>query len=338
MNKADGENKSTEDKHSSRFIDTHSFRIVIDVVVVTTSLGLAVMYHKYTGHLDAWEVAGIAAVVILICLVVAGAAAWFFAKPRDLLNGLRHNIEVYRTEGEQLHFELRTVLKEALGSQPYVSEEALSIIEADANNIWVITTDLKNDVTPGKIRESVEANLKSRKHYMYFLPYPTNPNFPDAASNEHSFRASQLYMDHRDQIRFIHLPDDTLFLFREVVIYNPFPDPDGKKPTVLNGFTYFETGTGSHDQLVRIPNNYLQFLKGQLHRYAEDIGLRSEIERLIPELRDRLAREDFGYLGSLIGQSRIEDRQEFKNFLDSVRRRDADAANLLDKVLKRYLD
>src|SRR5438094_10199507 len=95
MNETDGENKGT--------IDKHYLRIIIEVAVIAISLTLAVMYHQYAGHLNWWEVVGIAVVVILMCLLVTVSAAWFYSQPRDLLNDLRHAIEQYREEGERLH-------------------------------------------------------------------------------------------------------------------------------------------------------------------------------------------------------------------------------------------
>jgi hypothetical protein len=331
MSEKDG--KSKDSKASSTAISKF-----VEVGLICCSLTLVYLYHKYAEQLTIAKLAELTVAVIVLWLLASSSAAWFYSRPRDLLNDLRQTIELHEEQGARLRFELQTTLREALEKQPYVDDDMLSIIESNASNIWVITTDLRNDVTPGKIRESVEANLSSGKHYMYFVPSPTNPNFPDASSNERAFKSWHVYVDHRDQIRFIHLPDDTLFLFREVVIYNPFPNPNSTEATTAKGFTYFETATDLRDRLMKIPDSYLQFLKGQLHRYAEDIGLQAEIERLIPELRSRLLREDFGYLGGLIGQRRIEDRQEFKTFLDGLRRRDPDAANLLGRILERYID
>lgn len=329
MNEMNGEIKGTRDTLRNR---VRALEIAAPLLLAT----LAILYDRFVKQFSIQQLVVLTISVIAVWLLAAVSAAWFYSRPRDLLNDLRRALDRYQKQGDQLSFELKATLREALASQPYVSEDVLSIIESDATNIWVISTDLRNDVTPGKIRESVESNLKSGKKYIYFLPSPTNPNFPDAASNEHSFRTSQMYFDHRDQIRIIHLPDNTLFLFREVVVYNPLPDPNNKVATVPKGFTYFESNSG--DQLVKIPDSYLQFLKGQLHRYAEDIGLQSEIEKLIPELRNRLVEADFGYLGKLIGQRRIEARQEFKQFLASVRQRDPDAATTLENVLGRYVE
>jgi hypothetical protein len=310
----------------------------LHVAVIALLASLAVVYEKYAGHFTPMELVGLTAGVILLILLVSVSAAWFFSQPRDLLRDLRDAFERSQAQADKLHFELRATLREALERQPYVDEDMLSIIEASANNIWVISTDLKNDVTPGRIRDSVEANLKAGKHYTYFLPHPTNPNFPEAAGNERSYKSWQVYSDRRDQIRFIHLPDDTLFLFREVVIYNPLTNPNSAEATAPKAFTYFETATDKRDRLMKVPDSYLQFLKGQLHRYSEDIGLTSEVERVIRELRPRLEQLELGYLASLIGQRRIEDRADLKNFLDRVRLRDATTAAQLDKILGRYVE
>jgi hypothetical protein len=331
MNEMDGKNRDT--KAASRPSSKAA-----EVGLLCLLITMSALYHRFAEHLTIREVVEITGAVIVLWVLGASSAAWFFSRPRDLLNDMRHMIDQYEAQGTRLGFELRATLREALEKQPYVDDDMLSIIESNASNIWVITTDLRNDVTKGSIRDSVEANLRSGKHYIYFLPSRTNPDFHDAATNEGAFRKWDVYAAHRDQIRFIHLPPDTLFLFREVVIYNPFPNPNSTEVTTAKGFTYFETATDTRDRLMKIPDSYLGFLKAQLHSYAENIGLQAEIERLIPELRDRLVQEDFGFLGGLIGRRSIEDSHGFKAFLDSVRSRDPNAATQLERILTRYLE
>lgn len=336
MNKADGENKGIKDNKKLRFR-------VAEVGVLLFLATLAILYDRFARQITIPELVILTIAVIILWLLAAFSAAWFYSRPRDLLNDLRGAIDLYGEKGNRLQFELKTILSGVLEKQPYVDDEMLSIIESNASNIWVISTDLVNDVTPGKIREAVEANLKSGKQYTYFVPSQTNPNFPDAALHEKAYKKWDVYLAHRDQVRFIHLPDDTLFLFREVIIYNPLTDPNKDESSAPKGFTYFETATkesaiNKPNSLMKIPTSYLQFLKGQLNRYSEGTGLDSDIERLIPELRNRLATADLGYLANLFGQRRIDDRPAFKQFLDNVRQRDGDAATILEKVLSRYLD
>src|ERR1051326_5765391 len=333
MNKPESENKGTNDTK------LRGFKIprAIEVAVLLTLGTLAILYDRLVKQFTTPELIILAIGIIALWLLTAASAAWFYSRPREVLYDLKGAIDQYQEKGNRLlnqyeekgnrlQFELKTILGGALEKQPYVDDEMLSIIESNASNIWVISTDLKNDVTPGKIRDAVEDNLKSGKQYMYFVPSQTNVNFPDAALNEKAYKKWDVYLAHRDQVRFIHLPDDTLFLFREVIIYNPLTDPNKADSAPPKGFTYFETGTNTQDRLMKIPDSYLEFLKGQLNRYSDGTGLNSDIERLLPDLRNRLSTEDLGYLAKLFGQGRIEDRQAFKQFLDNVRQRDSDAA------------
>jgi hypothetical protein len=322
-----------KETRASKWHTVHTVELTAFVILIV----FGVLAHKVWDIFTYQQIAILAVSVIVILVMVSISASWFFARPRDLLNNLRDAINDYEEHGKQLEFELRTTLRQVLEKQPYVDEDMLSIIEAEASNIWVITTDLSNDVRPGRIKESVEANLKSGKQYTYFVPSPANPNFPDAASNESAYRKWSVYIEHREQVRFIHLPNDTLFLFKEVVVYNPFPNPNRDDKVTPKGFTYFETGTDKRDRLMKIPDSYLDFLKGQLHRYSEAIGINAEIERLVPDLKGRLSRADLGYLGSLIGQKRIEGR-EFAQFLASLSAHDPDAAMAVEKVLERYVE
>jgi len=328
MNKPDGESKGIK-----RFIIK-----ALEVGAPVAAATFAIFYDRVVKPFTTEQLITLIIAIIVLAIVTSAAAGWFYSQPRDLLNDLKRSIDQYGREGDQLQFELKTILGTALESQPYVDEDALSIIESNASNIWVISTDLRNDVTPGRIREAVEANLKNGKQYTYFVPSQTNPNFPDAPLNERAYKKWEIYLAYRDRVRFIHLPDDTLFLFQEIIIYNPMTDPNKNESSAPKGFTYFETSPDSRDRLMRIPDGYLQFLKGQLNRFSEGTGLDSDLERLIPELRNRLATADLGYLASLFGQRRIEDRQEFKKFLASVGQRDRDAATILEKALGRYVE
>ena len=213
------------------------------------------------------------------------------------------------------------------------------MIEKEVQDVWVVTTDLKNDVTPGKIRNSVVKNLEDGKSYTYFVPARKNPNFSDAGKNEEGYKRCKIYKKHVAQIRFIRLPDDTLFLFREVVIYNPIIDPNMSGDKVgATGFTYFDTEPGSRDGLMRIPDGYLYFLLGQLDRYKSDIGLRTELERLIEEVRGRLCDEDLRYLVNQFGKRSIENKTAHRRFVESVGERDADLAARLDRSLQPYVE
>ena len=88
---------------------------------------------------------------------------------------------------------------------------------------------------------------------------------------------------------------------------------------------------------MQIPETYLEFLKGQLYRYTQDIGLMTEVERLFKELEGRLEKDDIVYLAKLIGKRNIEDSTQFIGVVESVRNRDSAAADLLSNTLSRYV-
>lgn len=321
-------------------IENKHARLLVETGVLAALITLTVIYHEYVAGMSRGELTLIAISAVLIILLVAASVSWIYSQPQKLLEGVGKSFADFKREGAILHTEFRSLLTQTLDRQPFVSEDVLAIIEQSADNIWVVTTDLKNDVSHGRIRDSVEDNLKKGKHYTYFLPSAKDPNFPNAAQNERSYKNWTVYKERSAQITFIHLPHDTLFLFREVVIYNPIVNADSKAEyeTAAKGFTYFDTSPDTRDKLMQIPDTYLEFLKGQLHRYSESVGLTTEVEQLLKDLEGRLADPDTIYLAKLIGKRRIEDFAKFGSFIESVRRRDTSTADLLFNTLKRYTD
>jgi len=299
---------------------------------------VAVIYDKIGERFTVPELVLFGLAAVMAIAIINAAAAWFYARPREILDAIKLSIGELGREGSRLHYELRTTLTEALERQPYVSEDMLALIEERADGIWVVSTDLRNDIRPGKIRASVEENLKKGKNYTYFIPSPTNPNFPDAGQNERAYKDWTVYKERSAQIKFVHLPDDTLFLFREVVIYNPIADANAQDEKITKGFTYFDTTQDSRDRLMKVPDTYLHFLRGQLHRYSDDVGLVTEIERLLKELKGRLSDSNVLYLANLMSEGRIQGRNEFLKLIEGVRERDAYAAEKLLNALKKYID
>jgi len=308
------------------------------VAAMLLLIGVA-LYHKYAAELPTSQliIAGICTIALVA--VVVAAAAWIWSRPREVLREFKSTITAIEHDRNEFNAELKAALRDFLHNQPFVSEEVLALIEKDAHDIWVVTTYLKNDVNPGKLRDSVENNLTSGKSYSYFLPSPKNPNFSEAAQNEQGFKRWSIYEAHRSQIRFIHLPDDTLFLFREVVIYNPIVNPNvPHEKAIPVGFTYFDTTVGSRDRLMKVPEGYLSFLIGQLNRYRGDIGLRTELERLIEDLRPHLGSDELLYLAKLFGERSIEDRTAHRQFINNVRQRNESLASTLEKSLGPYVE
>src|ERR1051325_931438 len=317
----------------------HIMAILVEFAAAMVLLVGVYIYHTYAEKLTRPQLLLVAPLTIVLCLLTIGAAAWVWSRPRDIVRDLRNTISSFERDRDVFNAELKAALRDFLHNQPVVSEEVLALIEKDAHDIWVVTTDLKNDVNPGKIRDSVENNLISGKSYTYFIPSPKNPNFPEAAQNEQGYKRWSIYEAHRSQIRFIHLPDDTLFLFREVVVYNPIVDPNiAHEKAIPIGFTYFDVTAGARDRLMRVPPEYLSFLIGQLNRYRADIGLKTELERLIEDLKPLLDQQERLYLFDLFGSRLIEDRAGHRNFIEKIRQRDSALALTLEKSLSPYLE
>ena len=132
-------------------------------------------------------------------------------------------------------------------SQMVIDNKVLKFIEEGAKEIWVLTKKLENDVHDKDIAEAVLQNLNAGKRYRYFVPEPSTS--PAVKRNK------QLYEEKYRPfvgglVTFTYLPEDTLFLFDEIVIY----DPSSKERF---GYTYMDfAGTGNLEQVVQIaPEN-----------------------------------------------------------------------------------
>lgn len=107
------------------------------------------------------------------------------------------------------------------GMDKIVSEKSLALIEKNAQEIWVFSNDLKNDV-PDKdnqfgqhIAKVVEKNLKNGKQYTYFVPDTIRGKI-NAYKSKYK---NAIKKD--DQVRFV-IVDHEYFLFpSEIVFYDP---------------------------------------------------------------------------------------------------------------------
>lgn len=129
-----------------------------------------------------------------------------------------------------------------------IDEITLSQIERQSNQIWVITPDLYQDVSNPTITEAVANNLAQGKKYLYFTPDN------DDSVRQMIERYKQKFSVFSGNYRFYSLPaDDPIFLFGEVVFF----DPDGDAPY---GFTYLLNGRG---MMVALP---VEFIRGYFER------------------------------------------------------------------------
>lgn len=192
-----------------------------------------------------------------------------------------------------------------------IDNRLLKFIEKEASKIWVITKTLENDVLDKDISETVLENLKSeRKHYWYFIPDPDQN--PTIRRNKRTY--GEMYKDYLDHVTFIVLPENTLFMFDEIVIYNP----DQKD---LFGYTYIDLeGSGKRDQVVRIAKENVEAIIDSLTKLISPKKERQErLIRMVMNLAERvvLEKNHISFLvGAIVsGKLSIEERRDFEDRL-----------------------
>lgn len=344
---------------------SNKFRLIFEVLIMAMLIVGSVIYGQVSNYGSYHDLIVLGIVVTLITIIIAFSTSWFYAQPKDAIHELKNIIESLRSDSDNsknlainelkdesiellkgyedktklLHQKIDSTLSDFVESQPFVDEDMLSVIEENAAAVWVVSTDLSNDVNPGRIRDSVEKNLREGKHYTYFIPSPGNASFSDAQEHERTYKSWSVYLQHKEQVNFIHLPEDTLFLFKEIVIYNPLINPDKADSTNKpKGFTYFDTSPNDRDRLMKIPESFLHFIRSQLNRYFQDTGLTFEIQTLIPEIKSSLSHESIGYLASLFGESRVKDIEKYDKFLRKVKETNPDIGNIIEKRLSKYIE
>ncbi len=125
-----------------------------------------------------------------------------------------------------------------------IDESILSYLERRAHEIWVITPDLRQDVHNRTISMAVRENLEKKKRYCYVTPRGSKK----AEENIRLYK--KLFSEFEGQYRFITLPqDDPVYLFGEVVIYNPGNED-------ASGFTYLQGD--DRGLMVSLPKKFLE--------------------------------------------------------------------------------
>lgn len=104
---------------------------------------------------------------------------------------------------------------ESSGSGWISSEDEIAIKEQTADDITVITTDMKNDVEPGEICDSVSTNLEKGKKYMYILPKLSSTYaLIEEFKRVHDFE--------KNQVSVIFIPEEHFYFLNEIVLYDLF--------------------------------------------------------------------------------------------------------------------
>ena len=123
-----------------------------------------------------------------------------------------------------------------------IDETILGHLEQKADEIWVVSKDLKQDLDNPVIFEAVEKNLKKGKQYFYVTP----DNNEVASQNIKKLKIH--FKTYINQMKFHTLPADTsIFFLGETIMYDPLTEK-------AQGFTYLNgVQRGS---LIRLPDEF----------------------------------------------------------------------------------
>jgi len=125
-----------------------------------------------------------------------------------------------------------------------IDEAILSTIERHAEEIWVITAELRQDMDNPLIRAAVKSNLEQGKRYRYVIPAG------NSVAAENVKRLKDEFTEHAHQITIDTLPADTsIFFFGEVVLYDPLTEN-------TSGYTYL--GGEHRGLMVKLPTSFIE--------------------------------------------------------------------------------
>lgn len=246
---------------------------------------------------------------------------------------------------EEMHCKINASVERLVQKERFIDQNLLGLIEKQAQNIWVITTELANEINDIDLQKAVEENLSNGKRYTYFIPHPESVHYEALSRRIPQFKQLDLYKKFNENISFIHLPRETLFLLKEVVIYNPEKDEiTGNETEGINGFTYYESHDEDNKQLhMKIEGDLLKNLANTLHTYLQNgAGIRAAITELLANYSDKLRNQEKLYLYSQIETNKhsiLEDSQ-YNSFIDSIEKNKRVSENdqkVIIQVFSRFL-
>jgi len=157
-------------------------------------------------------------------------------------------------------------------SEVYTIDHVSGTYEKSARKIWVATMTLDLDVNDSSIINAVKNNYSQGKEYKYFIP----DNY-ECRANEEMY--NKIYNNYMDQFEIIYIPEESINLFEEIVIY----DYDTIKKV---GFTLVTTETDKLyiklrkdilQKKIDILSSFFQH-KGDIMRLCFEYSQRSEIK------------------------------------------------------------
>jgi len=307
------------------------------LILATSLVWLYIKAKLVASKVSIEELIILVCVALLLYILLLWLLTWFHIKPKQIL--------AEHTQGyENLYLRIKATVDKLIQKQRFIDQDILNVIEREADDIWVITTKLENELKNEELRKSVEDNLAEGKHYTYFLPHPNEVYFESIEKNLKAFKSLNLYKHYQGQIEIIRLPLDTQFLLDEVVIYNPDkPENPSNSAHGITGFTYYEC-RDDPDAVgplhMKIEGHLLMFLSNKLTRVRQNIGLKSAIDRIFIEFADNLEQIDKAYLVDIYRFRIIDKKDAYDEFIKRVSARSGakDKAKIIDQILRKYLE
>jgi len=133
---------------------------------------------------------------------------------------------------------------------------------AVVSEVWVVTTDLHNDLYDKNIQASVRSNFERQIDYTYFLP-------PIDFLKQRQEKYEAMYVDFSKYWRFITLPAGVFMPFDEVVIY------DARSVAHMWGYAqmkYVVEGRQDDDLFLKLPDRNIVAMAESLRRILEPSG------------------------------------------------------------------
>jgi hypothetical protein len=298
---------------------------VVSIIVLAILALATLLYRSLQTTVSVGQSAVLILIVLLLYITLLSIYNFYHAKPNEIKNNF-----------EELHKRISLTVDTLIRKQQFIEQQTLNLIEEQAQNIWVITTKLENEIKDPGLRETVKKNLQNGKRYTYFLPAPDHPYFKTIERSMEQYKEFEFYDAFQTQVRFIRLPIDTQFLLEEVVIYNPEKPEIKDNINGINGFTYYESRDDNSDRTLhmKIEGYLLRFLCEQLNDFLRNKGLKNAAERIITEYKLELNDRQKVYLADLLDERSIRDEAKYSEFIESFGNRNS--ASLVGKILQEY--
>jgi hypothetical protein len=309
-------------------------------------LATAVVWSVVKARVSGAELAIIILASLLLYALLVSLWTWYHTNPKETLaENRRAYEELFRTikSGyEEQYLKIKATVDKLIQKQRFIDQSILNVIESEAEEIWVVTTKLANELANEDLQRAVAKNLAEGKRYIYFLPDPNDRDFKKVDRNLEKFKQLDLYKNHRGQVEFIRLPPDTQFLLDEVVIYNPEkPETPHDPAHGINGFSYYEPTSDPDAEgplHMKIEGHLLSFLSDRLSAIVTNSGLKAAVERILTELEDPLSDADKLYLVGLLRRHNIA-KETYHTFIGGVAARTGEKNRaFISQLLGKYVE